>query len=48
MNQGNPTVLYNMFELALALGQPLSTIEDMRIEEFDHWQKFFQIRNERK
>lgn len=36
-----------MYELAERLGQPLSTILEMTVTEFDHWWTFFKIKAEK-
>lgn len=35
-----------MYELAERLGQPLTTILDMTVSEFDHWWTFFRVKRE--
>jgi hypothetical protein len=36
-----------MYELAERLGQPLSTIMDMTVAEFDHWWTFLRMKQEK-
>jgi len=36
-----------MFELAERLGQPLSTILEMTVSEFNHWMTFYRVKAER-
>lgn len=36
-----------MYELAERLGQPLATILDMTVAEFDHWWTFFKVKREK-
>jgi uncharacterized small protein (DUF1192 family) len=36
-----------MYKLAHTLGQPLSVIEQMSVDEFDHWYTFLRLEIER-
>jgi len=35
-----------MYELASRLGQPLSTIQQMTVDEFNHWWTYFRLKQE--
>ncbi len=45
-DQGEPTELYMMYELATRLGQTLTTIQQMTVDEFNHWWTFFRLKQE--
>ena len=43
----DPTELYFMYELASRLGQPLSVIQQMTVDEFNHWWTFYRLRKDK-
>jgi len=38
--------LFLMFELASRLGQPLSVVLDMTVNEFNHWFTYYRVKQE--